>query len=59
MKFVKLLLIVLPLGSAQVAFDAKWRRAVKPDVNGTVSVLEGGTAFQPRKEGERGIAWDF
>lgn len=59
MKFVALLLMVVPLGSAQVAFEAKWRRALKPDVHGTLSVLEGGIAFEPRKEGKQEIAWDF
>ena len=59
MKFLVLLLLALPLSAAEISFEAKWKRAVRPDVAGTLSVHEGGIRFQPEKETKQVLEWSF
>lgn len=59
MKLLVLLLIALPLGAADTSFEAKWRKPMRPDVEGVLSIGEDGIAFHPRKKGKHGLAWAF
>lgn len=59
MKLLTLLLIALPIGAAQTSFEAKWKKAMKPDVQGTLSVHEDGITFRPAKETRQTLEWSF
>ena len=59
MKLPTLLLLALSLAGAETSFDAKWKKAVRPDVSGTLSVHEQGIRFQPEKENKQVLEWSF
>ena len=59
MKLLTLLLIALPLAGAEASFEAKWKKALRPDVDGTLSVREDGIRFQPSKETKQVLEWSF
>jgi len=58
-KLLTLLLLALPLAWAETSFEAKWTKAVKPDVDGTLSIHEEGIRFQPEKETRQVLEWSF
>ena len=59
MTILILLLIAWPLGAAATSFEATWRKAMRPDVDGTLTIREGGIAFQPRKKSKQALEWSF
>lgn len=59
MKLPTLLLLALPLAGAETSFEAKWKKSLRPDVDGTLSVYEEGIRFQPRKETKQALEWSF
>ena len=59
MKLPVLLLLALALAGAETSFEAKWKKSIRPDVDGTLSVLEGGIRFQPEKETKQVLEWSF
>ena len=59
MKLLTLLLLALPLAWAETSFEAKWTKAVRPDVDGTLSIHEEGIRFQPKKETKQVLEWSF
>ena len=59
MKLPALLLLALALAGAETSFEAKWKKSIRPDVDGTLSVLEDGIRFQPEKETKQVLQWSF
>ncbi|MCY4585677.1 MAG: hypothetical protein OXB98_06515 [Bryobacterales bacterium] len=59
MNLLLLLLIVLPLTAAEFSFDAKWKRPIRPDTQGVLSIGEKGISFRPRKDGKPLLTWVF
>ncbi|MYB52490.1 MAG: hypothetical protein F4X77_09880, partial [Acidobacteriia bacterium] len=59
MKLPTLLLLALSLAGAETTFEAKWKKAVRPDVGGTLSIHEDGIRFQPEKETKQVLEWSF
>lgn len=59
MKLPALLLLALPLAGAEASFEAKWKKSIRPDVGGTLSVHEDGIRFQPEKETKQVLEWSF
>ena len=59
MTILMLVLIAWPLGAAATSFEATWKKALRPDVDGTLSIRDGGLAFQPKKKGKRALEWSF
>lgn len=59
MKLPILFLLALPLAGAEASYEAKWKKSVRPDVDGTLSVHEGGIRFLPEKENRRVLEWSF
>ena len=59
MKLPVLLLLALALAGAETSFEAKWKKSIRPDVDGTLSVLEGGIRFQHEKETKQVLEWSF
>lgn len=54
-----LLLIALPLGAADISFEAKWKKPMRPDIDGTLSIGEDSISFEPGEEGKRVLEWRF
>ena len=54
-----LLFVALPLGAADISFDAKWKKPMRPDVDGTLSIGEERISFDPGEEGKRALEWSF
>ena len=54
-----LLLLGAALGSAETSLEAVWKRPLRPDRQGTLSIGEEGLAFQPRGAGRPGLAWAY
>ena len=59
MNLLPLLLLALPLAGAETSFEVKWKKALRPDVAGTLSVREDGIRFQPSKETKQVLEWSF
>lgn len=59
MTLLIVLLVALPISAAGTSFEARWKRAVRPDVGGTLTIGEEGIAFQPHKERKRALEWAF
>jgi len=59
MKLPALLLLALALAGAETSFEAKWKKSIRPDVAGTLSVLEDSIRFQPEKEAKQALEWSF
>ena len=59
MTMLLLFLIVWPLGAAETSFKATWKKAMRPDVDGTLSIRDGGITFQPNKKGKQTLEWSF
>lgn len=59
MKLPVLLLLALPLAAAETSFEAKWKKAVRSDVGGTLSFHDEGIRFQPQKETKQVLEWSF
>lgn len=59
MKLPVLLLLALPLAAAETSFEAKWKKAVRPDVGGTLSFHHEGIRFKPEKETKQVLEWSF
>ena len=59
MKLLILLLIGLPLAVAETSFEAKWKKAMKPDVQGTLRIHEDGITFRPTRETKQSLEWSF
>ncbi|MDE0623153.1 MAG: hypothetical protein OXH83_15945 [Bryobacterales bacterium] len=59
MRLPTLLLLALSLAGAETTFEAKWKKAVRPDVGGTLGIHEDGITFQPEKETKRVLEWSF
>lgn len=59
MKLPALLLLALPLSGAETSFEAKWKKSIRPDVEGTLSVHEEGIRFQPEKESKQVLEWSY
>ena len=59
MKLLTLLFIALPLGAAETSFEAIWKKAVRPDVKGTLSIHEDGITFRPAKETKQELEWEL
>lgn len=59
MKLLMVLLLGLPLGATETSFEAKWKRAMKRDVVGTLSVHEKGIVFQPTNDARKALEWSF
>ena len=59
MKLPTVLLLALPLVGGETSFEAKWKKSIRPDVAGTLSVHEQGIRFQPEKENKQVLEWSF
>ena len=59
MKLLMLVLIAWPLSAAVTSFEATWKKALRPDVVGTLSIRDGGIAFEPKKKGKQALEWSF
>ncbi len=59
MNLLILLLIVSPLAAAEFSFDAKWKRSMRPDTDGVLSIGKKGISFLPQKDRKRPLTWAF
>lgn len=59
MRLPALLLLALPLAGAETSFEAKWKKSIRPDVDGALIVHEGGIRFQPERETKQVLEWSF
>lgn len=54
-----LLLLGAALGSAETSLEAVWKRPLRPDRQGTLSIGAESISFQPRGTGRPGLAWAY
>ena len=59
MKRLILPFLALTLAGAETSFEAKWKKALRRDMDGTLSIHAGGIAFSPAKEGKEALQWSF
>lgn len=59
MTMLLVLLVAWPLSAAETSFEATWKKSVRPDVDGTLSIRESGVAFQPKKKSKKTLEWSF
>lgn len=59
MRLTLLLALTTTLGAADVSLEVKWKRAVRSDRSGTLSVNAGGLAFQPHAKNARELKWSY
>ena len=59
MKLLILLFLALTLGGAETSFEAKWKKALQRDMDGTLSIHAGGIAFRPANERKGALEWSF
>lgn len=59
MRLLAMLLFVLPLGAADQALEARWKRLMRPDVRGTLTIGDQGISFRPADPDKRSLSWTF
>ncbi len=57
MILLALLLATLPLAAAEFSDGARWKRPLRPDVRGTLTIGPQGVAFRPLKKAARVLEW--
>ncbi len=57
MKVPILLLIAVSVGAAEMSFEARWKRILRPDVEGVLSIGEESLAFRPTKKRRPTLKW--
>ncbi len=59
MKLSVLILLAAATVTAEVSFEAKWKRSARRDVRGVLTFGEDGISFQPARAGRRALSWDY
>ena len=59
MRLTLLLALTTTLGAADVSLEVKWKRAVRSDRSGTLSVNSDGIAFRPHAKKAREHKWSY
>lgn len=60
MRLLAMFLLTVPLGGAtELAMEARWKRLVRPDVAGTLTIGDGGISFRPTNPDRHALSWTF